>query len=141
MRRVSLLGAVMTAALLLLSGVALAAEMIGTPKNDRLVGTIKRDVILARGGDDTVIGRVTTNFTACQVATRSQGAQAPTTCTAETADGLRGGDELSGGNNNDTINAVGGGHALINCGLGTDDQVIADADAGVNGDCERVTRR
>jgi Ca2+-binding RTX toxin-like protein len=113
MRRIVLLAAAMTAALLLISGVALAAELIGTPGNDRLAGTEKRDLISARGGDDTVIGRM-------------------------------GDDELygmPGGDNNDTINAVGGGHDLINCGLGTDDQVIADTDDGVNGDCERVTRR
>ena len=50
-------------------------------------------------------------------------------------------DELSGGNNNDIINALGGGRDLVNCGLGTDDQVIADEADGVNGDCERITRQ
>ncbi|MDP8899996.1 MAG: hypothetical protein M3N33_02375 [Actinomycetota bacterium] len=51
------------------------------------------------------------------------------------------GDELSGGNNNDTINALGGGRDLVNCGLGKDDQVIADEVDGVRGDCGRVTGR
>ena len=57
MRRPVLSAAATMVALFLISGVALAAELIGTPGDDRLAGTDKRDVISARGGDDTVIGR------------------------------------------------------------------------------------
>jgi Ca2+-binding RTX toxin-like protein len=64
---------------------------------------------------------------------------------SEGDDELTGGegiDELSGGNNNDTINALGGGRDSINCGLGSDDQGIADEVDGVNiNDCERITER
>jgi len=95
----------------MVSGVALAKEILGTPKNDRITGTDRGDVISARGGNDTVVGR----------------------------DGI---DELSGGNNNDTINALGGGRDSINCGPGSDDQVMADEVDGVNiNDRERITDR
>jgi hypothetical protein len=53
MRRTTLVVAMMLTALLMLSGTALAKEILGTPRDDRLVGTARGDVISARGGDDT----------------------------------------------------------------------------------------
>jgi hypothetical protein len=39
-------------------------------------------------------------------------------------------DELSGGNNDNTINALDNGPDLVNCRLGTNDQVIAAPKTG-----------
>ena len=50
MRRTGLLVATMLAALLVLSGVALAKDIIGTPKSEKISGTERRDVIDALGG-------------------------------------------------------------------------------------------
>ena len=111
MRRTGFMLAAMLTALLMVSGVALAKVIVGTPKNDRITGTDWGDVVSARGGTDTVVGR-------------------------------GGDDELSGGNNNDTIDALGDGRDSINCGLGSDDQVIADEVDGVNiNDCEKITQK
>ena len=57
MRRAMLLGALMTLALLLASGVALAATINGTNGPDRLVGTPKGDTIQGFRGDDIIRGK------------------------------------------------------------------------------------
>jgi Ca2+-binding RTX toxin-like protein len=164
MRRIVLLAPAMTAALLLISGVAWAAELIGTPGNDRLIGTDRSDLISARDGKDTVLGKGGSDelygMPGPDSISGSEGAD--DVYGGDGTDELRGGDgqddvyggdqadvlnggsgvdELSGGNNDETINALDNGPDLVNCGLGTDDQVIADHEDGVNGDCERVTRR
>jgi Ca2+-binding RTX toxin-like protein len=47
-------------------------------------------------------------------------------------------DYYSGGSNNDTINSLDGRPDTVSCGLGLDDQIIADRDLdAVYGDCER----
>ena len=63
MRKIALLLASLAAALVLASGVAWAAtvrceggECRGTQKDDRIVGTDRRDVVDALGGDDEVFG-------------------------------------------------------------------------------------
>jgi Ca2+-binding RTX toxin-like protein len=117
--------ATMLTALLMVSGVALAKGWIGTPKNERHTGNERGDVFSARGGNDEIYGQPGGNSISG----------------SDVADNLYGGDELSGGNNNDTINALGGGRDLINCGLGNDDQVIADEVDGVQGDREKITER
>jgi hypothetical protein len=53
-RRVTLLVAAIGGALLLASGVALAATFDGTPAADTFVGTQGPDDIRGRGGDDTL---------------------------------------------------------------------------------------
>ena len=58
MRRAMLLGALMTLALLLASGVALAATINGTNRADFLVGTRQADTIKGFGGDDIIGGKV-----------------------------------------------------------------------------------
>lgn len=57
MRRLILLLAVAGAALVLASGVALAAVRIGTAGADRLVGTDHADQINGKGGNDRTIGK------------------------------------------------------------------------------------
>jgi Ca2+-binding RTX toxin-like protein len=95
------------------------------------------DVVSARGGTDTVVGRVGNDELYGQPGGDSiSGSEGDDDVYGGNgADNLNGGDgidELSGGNNNDTIDALGGGWDSINCGLGSDDQVIADEVDGVN---------
>jgi serralysin len=64
MRRTALLLSSMALTLLLASGVALALNTIrcdggkcnGTPRNDRMLGTIKRDIMYGFKGDDRLLG-------------------------------------------------------------------------------------
>ena len=57
MRRTALLMlAVMAAALVLASGVALAKNITGTDRGQKIVGTKYADHINAMGGDDVVLG-------------------------------------------------------------------------------------
>lgn len=114
---------------LLAGGVALAKEIQGTAKNDRLKGTTRGDLIYGFGGDDTILGKDGN----------------------DELSGGPGGDHLVGGegiayysgsNNNDTINSLDNRQDTVSCGLGLDDQVLADKDLdAVYGDCERVTER
>ncbi len=144
MRRTGFMLAAMLRALLMVSGVALAKEILCTPKNDRITGTDRGDVVSARGGTDTVVGRGGVDELYGQ-----PGGDSISGCEGDDdiygADNLNGGvgiDELSGGNNNDTIDALGGGRDSINCGLGSDDQVIADEVDGVNiNDCGKITQK
>jgi Ca2+-binding RTX toxin-like protein len=53
-RRVILLLTTMGVAMLLASGVALAATIEGTPRDDTLIGTANTDYIYGRGGDDLI---------------------------------------------------------------------------------------
>ncbi len=145
MRRTGFVLAAMLTALLMVSGVALAKEILCTPKNDSITGTDRGDVVSARGGTDTVVGRGGDDELYGQPGGDSiSGSEDDDDVYGDDgADNLNGGgiDELSGGNNNDTINALGGGRDSINCGLGSDDQVIADEVDGVNiNDCGKITQ-
>ena len=57
MRRTALLLASVAVALLLVSGVALAATKIGGPGDDALRGTNNPDLLDGRGGDDAIHGK------------------------------------------------------------------------------------
>lgn len=57
MRRVTILLAAAAAVFLVGSGLALAATITGTEKNETFLGTRYADTIRARGGDDVVRGR------------------------------------------------------------------------------------
>ena len=57
MRRLTLLFTAMGVAMLLASGVALAATIEGTPQDDTLFGTSNTDTIYGRGGDDLIRAR------------------------------------------------------------------------------------
>ncbi len=56
-RKVLLLTAAIMAALVLVSGVALAAAYEGTPAKDVVYGTPAKDYIATYGGDDTIVPR------------------------------------------------------------------------------------
>jgi Ca2+-binding RTX toxin-like protein len=112
-RRTTLLLALMAAALVLASGVALAQNFVGTDRGERIVGTDSADTIDANGGDDTVIGK-------------------------RGADNIRGGngrDKQYGGRGNDVIHSEGSYRDVINCGKGVDTAYVDPKDQVVS--CER----
>src|SRR5437588_12655480 len=55
-RRAARVGIVLTVLVLLLSGSALAARIVGTAKNDVLRGTAKADMIIGKAGSDKLYG-------------------------------------------------------------------------------------
>ena len=143
--------AAMLTALLMVSGVVLVKEILGTPKNDRITGTDRGDVISARGGNDTVVGRGGNDEIYGQPGgdsgsdgdddLRDGPGQDEVPAAADGVDGVV---VVAAGELIDAVAAgelVGTGRDLVNCGLGNDDQVIADEVDGVQGDCERITER
>jgi Ca2+-binding RTX toxin-like protein len=105
--------AVMAAALVATSGVALAKNITGTENGQRIVSTKYADRINALGGDDVVLGYAG-------------------------PDKIRGGDDNDqqyGGRGNDIIYSEGGFRDLVNCGDGTDTAYVDAKDRVV--DCER----
>src|SRR5919112_3537914 len=81
MRKVMTLGAFMTLALLLASGVALAATINGTNGADFLIGTPNTDTINGYKGDDIIGGKDA----------------------ADTLRGYEGNDIINGGDDNDSL--------------------------------------
>jgi hypothetical protein len=57
LRRAGLLVAALATSVLILSGAALAATVVGTGKNDVLRGTAKADKLLGKGGNDKLYGK------------------------------------------------------------------------------------
>lgn len=106
-------------ALLLLSGIAQAARIVGTERPDRLVGTAADDLLLGRGGADRLLGLAG----------------------ADVLDGGAGRDVLLGGPGSDRLAAqYDGARDAARCGAGVD-VVNADLADGVARDCELVGRR
>ena len=115
MKRTALLLAVMAAALVVASGVALAKNYLGTDNGEKIVGTKYADTISAKGGEDVVRGLAG-------------------------ADTIRGGndkDNQYGGRGNDLIVTQGGFRDLVNCGEGIDTARVDRGDRATR-DCERV---
>jgi RTX calcium-binding nonapeptide repeat (4 copies) len=113
-RTVLLMLAVMAAALVVTSGVALAKNFVGTDQGEKIVGTKLADHINAMGGDDVVLGWAG-------------------------PDKIRGGndnDKQYGGRGNDTIYSEGGFRDLVYGGKGTDTCYVDSKDR-VKG-CERT---
>jgi Ca2+-binding RTX toxin-like protein len=119
MKRTALLLAVLAAALVAASGVALAATFGGTNNDERLVGTRYADTIKARGGNDVVLGL---------------GGN-------DAIRGDDGNDRLSGGPGNDRIvsrdvrSPGGANRDVVRCGGGNDTAFVDSRDRVV--DCER----
>jgi Ca2+-binding RTX toxin-like protein len=156
MRRVVLLLASISMALLLASGVALAVnqircdggECLGTPRNDEMLGSLRHDVIYALKGDDRMWGRTggddVYGFNGNDWATGGSGI-----------------DKVSGGDGRDTLldgphqdssrDAVNGGNGrdtlisrnapasvdVLNCGAGHDIAKVDNKDI-VSSNCEDV---
>lgn len=125
MRRTVLLLAVMGAALLLGTGVALAAAVSGTQGNDTLRGTRQADQIYGLNGNDTLYGRSGSDEL-------YGGAGNDNLYGAAQNDELYGGsgfDNLFGGSGSDFINSADRGTPdLIDCGNrdGEVDRVVRD---------------
>jgi Ca2+-binding RTX toxin-like protein len=104
--------ALMAAALVAASGVALAKTYVGTERGERIVGTKQADHLNAMGGDDVVLGWAG-------------------------ADKIRGGDDNDrqyGGRGNDIIYSEGGFRDLVDCGRGIDTAYVDSKDRVVG--CE-----
>jgi hemolysin type calcium-binding protein len=148
MRRVALLLMVVSTAVLLASGVALAAAIAGTNGNDTLIGTNDRDTISGAAGDDYIAG-----LDARDSLYGDQG--------ADEVHGNGGNDQLfpgqgadesyGGRGDNDFINAIDEKvDSVINCGPGQNDEAYTDIFPGtadpqvefnraVRGGCENVS--
>jgi Ca2+-binding RTX toxin-like protein len=113
-RRTALLMlAVMAAALVVASGVALAKNYVGTERGEKIVGTKHADHINAMGGNDVVHGWAG-------------------------PDKIRGGDDNDkqyGGRGNDVIYSEGGFRDLVDCGRGIDTAYVDSKDRVVG--CEK----
>jgi serralysin len=165
MRRIALVCTVMAIGVLLLGGgVAIAKQIQGDAKNNRLVGTERRDFIYGFGGDDTINGKgdddelygsqgrdgISGNDGVDEVYGGSAndrvrgGDGNDEVYGGSGTDNLSGGkgfDYLSGGVNSDTILSVDGrANDTVSCGTGDDDRVLADEGDLVLGDCD-VTYR
>jgi Ca2+-binding RTX toxin-like protein len=132
-RRAELALATMAVALLLTSGVALAAAITGTDKDEILIGTRYADSIHAKGGQDVVRG--------LGGADKLYGNQGK-----DRIVGGRGEDRLYGGNGDDRINSMDlgdggiGDSDVVDCGPGRDfvksdfdDRVLHNCEGGVSG--------
>jgi Ca2+-binding RTX toxin-like protein len=130
MRRVVFMLAAMVLAMLLASGVALAANKIGTNGPDVLLGTNKADNLIGRGGNDVLPGnRGSDNIVG--------GAGNDLLIDGDLRESAT--DTLVGGDGNDVIDAFNRPAArdVIVCGDGFD-RVSADRKDVVAPDCERV---
>ncbi len=140
MRKITMLLATVGAMLLLVSGVALAAQIAckggtctGTDQKDRITGTAGRDTINAKNGSDTVFGRagadiVRGGFGADTI--HGQGGN-DTLSGGPNTDRIIGGpgqDTIDGNNGNDTINANDGQLDSVSCGTGNDTAVVDQPD-------------
>ncbi|MDQ3428488.1 MAG: hypothetical protein M3479_00895 [Actinomycetota bacterium] len=140
MRKITMLLATVGAMLLLVSGVALAAQIAckggtctGTNQKDRITGTAGRDMVNAKNGGDTVFGRASADvirggFGADKI--YGQGGN-------DILHGGSGPDRLVGGpgrdtvdadQGNDSVNAADGTLDSVSCGVGTDTAIIDEVD-------------
>ncbi len=121
MKRVAVAFLLTLVALILASGVALAAAITGTVRDETLVGTDYADDIRAEGGDDKI-----------------HGMRGP-----DRLDGGRGKDLLKGGRGDDFIESIdlrdeeNGYRDVVECGPGID-TVDADLNDRISRDCEDV---
>jgi Ca2+-binding RTX toxin-like protein len=113
-KRTALLIALMAAALIMVSGVALAKTFIGTDANNTIVGTQQADVIEGRGGNDVLRGALG----------------------ADRISGGNGTDRQYGGRGYDVIDTDGGYKDIVDCGRGIDTAYVDSRDEVRN--CERL---
>jgi Ca2+-binding RTX toxin-like protein len=148
MRRVTLMLAAMTLALLLASGVALAVTKIGTNGPDILRGTNGEDNLLGKAGKDVIPGLGgEDNLLGGRGNDAVGGGRGSDNVLGEGGnDYLQDGpfnesseDNLSGGGGNDVLDAINRpafGDTIV-CGRGFD-RVLADRKDVVSDDCEKV---
>ena|SRR5215208_2321342 len=132
---VLLFGGMLLVGVIVLSGVALAADirgtfgqddLIGTNQNDRIYGLGAADTLTGNGGNDDCYGGSGADTISCGAGN-------------DRIDGGFGEDELSGGPDNDTILAADGQVDQVDCG-GGDDAAYVDEEDVVDANCEEVFR-
>jgi Ca2+-binding RTX toxin-like protein len=126
MRRVIVLFTVMVVALLLVSGVAVAAAIRGTSGNDTLVGSNSADTMRGHAGGDTMSGRYGKDkMYGGSGNDVMRGGHHP-----DRMFGGTGRDTLSAGPGNDHIFIAGDGqHDSVDCGQGHDTVIFDRVDA------------
>jgi Ca2+-binding RTX toxin-like protein len=141
-RRVGLLLVMMTVALILSSGVALAGYFVGTRGDDRLRGTNRADEMYGLKGDDRIEGRGKNDYI------EGGGNNDRLFGDSENDEiyGGRGEDEIFGGEGDDFLNAADGRAGdKVDCGGGNTDEAVVDTGDTVVGGigpgapCEAVT--
>jgi Ca2+-binding RTX toxin-like protein len=131
-RRVGLVLVMMTVALILGSGVALAAYFVGTRDDDKLRGTNRADEMYGLKGDDKIEGRGKDDYI------EGGGNNDRLFGDSENDEiyGGRGEDRIEGGEGNDYINAADDFRAdTIDCGGGTD-EVVYETGVDTIANCE-----
>ena len=122
LRKTVLLCGALLVGVIVLSGVALAAnirgtfgpdELRGTPQLDRIYGLANADTIIGREGNDDCYGGSGDDEVSCRAGN-------------DRIDGGFGEDVLLGGPGNDTILAADGRVDEVNCGLGNNDTAYVD---------------
>jgi Ca2+-binding RTX toxin-like protein len=134
LRRVVLLGGMLLVGVIMLGGVALAANKVGTFGPDTLEGTNQMDRLYALGAADTIEGRAGNDD--CY-----GGSGADEISCGNGNDRIDGGfgeDILFGGPGNDTILAADGRVDQIDCGLGDNDTAYVDELDEPVENCENV---
>jgi Ca2+-binding RTX toxin-like protein len=108
MRKTVILMATMLMALLLGSGIAFAAEIIGTNSDDIIEGTLNNDTIYGRGGDDSLKGRFGDDYIYGGPGRDFLGGQPDN----DHLDGGRGADFITGGGHGDVLVGGDGGDTM-----------------------------
>lgn len=117
MKKVALFFASIAVAILVVSGVAMAVEKIGTNKGEHLLGTDRRDILYGRGGNDTLRAfSGNDELIGGSGDDKAQGGPG-----ADELYGTSGSDALIGGDDNDGIYGGVGDDGELNGGDGTDD--------------------
>jgi Ca2+-binding RTX toxin-like protein len=120
----------------MLSGVALAINVMGTNGSDELEGTDRADKIRGLGGPDFIAGKGgRADLHANQGNDEVRGADG-----RDYIVGSYGSDYLYGGGRNDWLKGVDGESDRGNCGSGTDDKAYVDKIDRVNDNCEDVKK-
>lgn len=127
MRRTVLLLAVMALAMVAASGVALANNIQGNGKDNRLVGTNGKDTISGSGGDDSIFGKGGDDrLYGDSGRDRVSGGADP-----DDIFGGKGADDLFGKGGDDYMNSSDNrGGDFVDCGPGFDSAVIDAVDFG-----------
>ena len=133
LRRVVLLGGMLLVGAIVLSGVALAEDKVGTFGRDDLLGTPQMDRIYGLGAMDTITGLAGNDD--CYGGSGAD--EIDCGIGMDRIDGGFGFDDLFGGPNNDTISAADGFEDNVDCGPGNNDTAYVDNKDMVR-NCENI---
>ena len=137
LRRMILLGGMLLVGVIMVGGMALADDKVGTFGQDTLIGTDQMDRLYALGAADVIRGKAGNDD--CY-----GGSGFDEIRCGEGNDRIDGGfgeDDLFGGSGNDTISAADGRVDLVNCGPGIDTAYVDEEDIDIGeANCEEVFR-